>query len=184
MFLLYLWIGTIYWFCNTVNIILVERHGKVTDAENYTLFSFILASAAFLAVGGLLALHTYLVITNQSTIEMYYNKEMRNEARKRGEMNWVNPYNVGWKQNFNIILGTPRLNFPLIWMLPEGAVMLNDGMHFPMRDNITGSKQNIQKNNAKLNGSTTAKKRIIELNYSDSDDNEANTTDENGSLLV
>jgi hypothetical protein len=130
LFLLHLEIGTVYWFFMSYD--LAMRSGPFTEAANYIFFTFVLASAAFFAVGGLLALHTYLITTNQSTIEMHDNKAAAKLAKEQGEL-WVNPYDLGWRKNFESVLGANR--FPalphVIVVFPGCVVWPSDGTKFP-----------------------------------------------------
>lgn len=50
------------------------------------MFSFILAFSVSIAVGLLLAWHTYLIATAQTTIEWYNNHMFKQEAKKRGQV--------------------------------------------------------------------------------------------------
>ena len=51
--------------------------------------------------------HAYLVLTNQTTIEFYANRFDAADARQHGEV-WVNPYTVGWRENFVQVFGPSR----------------------------------------------------------------------------
>ena len=51
--------------------------------------------------------HLYLVGTNQTTIEFYSNRFDASDAKQRGEV-WVNPYSMGWRENFQQVFGMSR----------------------------------------------------------------------------
>lgn len=68
-------------------------------------FTLALTGSAVLAVGGMWGLHTYFIVTNQTTIEFSANRTASNRAKRRGEK-WYNPYDLGsWKRNWIAILG-------------------------------------------------------------------------------
>ncbi|KAJ3124015.1 Palmitoyltransferase zdhhc15 [Nowakowskiella sp. JEL0407] len=62
------------------------------------LTTFVLAGAMFFSVGGLCAWHTYLILTAQTTIEFYYNRDAYVAARSRGEV--IPQIRVLWSTNF------------------------------------------------------------------------------------
>lgn len=68
-------------------------------------FILMLTAAASIAVGAMLALHTYLLVTNQTTIEMYANGRQKARAQRRGDP-WWNPYDLGWRRNITATLGS------------------------------------------------------------------------------
>ena len=76
-----------------------------------------------------IAWHGYLVATNQTTIEFYSNRMDASDARKRGER-WVNPYNVGTRNNFEQVFGLSRSR--VAWLLPNRRAPPGDGMEFPL----------------------------------------------------
>ena len=60
-----------------------------------TLLGLLLGGATAVALGGMLAWRTYLVLMAQGTIEFYSNRLSAWEARKRG-VTWVNIYDGGF----------------------------------------------------------------------------------------
>ena len=78
--------------------------------------------------------HTYLVATNQTTIEFYSNRMDAADARRRGER-WVNPYSVGLRDNFEQVFGMSRNVFS--WLLPSRKPPPGDGMDFPLAPELS-----------------------------------------------
>lgn len=109
-FLFWLDVGCMYLVCCTLPLIawpdedqfvrLYELLDSSNESDNWLLtwwrpfsrheapifFILVLTAAAFVAVGGMLAMHTYLVLTNQTTIEWYHNGRMQKRAQRRGEV--------------------------------------------------------------------------------------------------
>ena len=103
-FLFWLWVGCLFLMCCTAPLILWPSgaqfdflYGKdalsargqqpaARDHEGLIFFTLVLTAAASVAVGLLLALHTYLTLTNQTTIEMYANNKKKAQAKRRGEV--------------------------------------------------------------------------------------------------
>lgn len=75
--------------------------------EGPIFFILVLTSAASIAVGFMLTLHTYLVLTNQTTIEMYHNAKKQKQAKRRGD-DWYNIYDLGFRRNWLSIIGSLR----------------------------------------------------------------------------
>jgi len=75
-----------------------------------------------------IAWHTYLVLTNQTTIEFFSNWTDASDARRQGER-WVNPYSVGMRDNFEQVFGLSRSH--LAWLLPSRKPPPGDGISFP-----------------------------------------------------
>lgn len=69
--------------------------------------------ALFIAVGFLLATHIYLIITNQTTIEVYENYEWKSDALEHGEV-FKNPYDKGWRKNLRRIFGDHSIMLSLL----------------------------------------------------------------------
>jgi palmitoyltransferase len=68
-------------------------------------FSFILCLSVGIAVLCLLGFHIYLLFTAQTTIEFHANVAHRRRA-KRLRRQWINPYDFGWKRNWQQVYGT------------------------------------------------------------------------------
>ena len=67
---------------------------KLRAGRSSITFAFVLTTAISVAVGGLLAFHTYLILSAQTTIESYGNGVKARNLRLRGEV-WRNPYSLG-----------------------------------------------------------------------------------------
>lgn len=55
-------------------------------SEGPIFFIFLLCATAFFAVGGMCLFHAFLIASNQTTIELYYNRQQKEMAKKRGEV--------------------------------------------------------------------------------------------------
>lgn len=98
-FLVWLWLGCLFLMSVTLPLIAFPTEaqqsflygrgadGLPTSHEGLIFFVLVLTAAAACAVGALLALHSFLVLTNQTTIEMYSNGKKKAQARRRGEVN-------------------------------------------------------------------------------------------------
>ena len=74
------------------------------DTASLTVFLCTVAFAAMLSVGVLLAIHVYLSLTNQTTLELYINYDEGCEQRKLGNV-YHNPFDQGWRKNLRRVLG-------------------------------------------------------------------------------
>jgi len=125
LFLFYLWIGCAFIGSLCLPAI-IWKPINYRQHENGVFFAFVLCLSAFIALGGMLGLHLYLTLTNQSTIELYNNRKLKNNAGKRGET-WVNKFDLGVRKNFQQVFGVGRYWFS--WMLP-GHPDIGDGVHW------------------------------------------------------
>jgi hypothetical protein len=73
----------------------------------------VLAGAAMIALAVMGLLHAYLIATNQSTIELYTNRRLRQLAQRRGE-SWSNRYDLGIRKNFQQVSKHPLTL--LVWL--------------------------------------------------------------------
>mmetsp|Transcript_44110 Transcript_44110/g.82506 ORF Transcript_44110/g.82506 Transcript_44110/m.82506 type:complete len:343 (+) Transcript_44110:30-1058(+) len=94
------------------------------------LTSFMICSSILVAICVLGGFHTYLVLTNQTTIEFQMNMVRRRECRRNGEF-FRNPYDLGRSRNCQEVFGPNRLwsfmwLFPWLWALPPGG----DGLKY------------------------------------------------------
>jgi len=71
------------------------------------MFVFVMTLSVLVAVGMLLAWHLYLVVTAQTTIEVYYNRNKARHARMRGEV-YHNEYDLGFQKNWQIFFGASK----------------------------------------------------------------------------
>lgn len=69
--------------------------------------TFMLCLSIGIAVLCLLLFHIYLIVTAQTTVEFHGNWANKRRARKRGTT-WINPYDLGWKDNYKLIYGSTR----------------------------------------------------------------------------
>lgn len=59
-------------------------------------------------IGILVVMHLYLVSTNQTTVEWYYNQDRRKYNARKGLQEWTNPYDLGTRRNFQEVFGVGR----------------------------------------------------------------------------
>lgn len=78
--------------------------------------SFMLCTAVGFAVLILGGFHLYLALTAQTTIEFHANYASRRRAKREGHK-WQNPYDQGWKKNWQQVYGVDR-NW-LVALLPS-----------------------------------------------------------------
>ena len=148
-FLFWLWCGCLFLITLTIKpvfaptdhmaaVLYTPVDGVSPSHEGLIFFTLVLTSAAACAVGALLGLHTYLVLTNQTTIEMYANRKAAAKAKRRGDA-WNNPYDLGAKRNWLSVLGAGPLlcggKAPwLMWSFcstPLGLARLSgNGLHY------------------------------------------------------
>ena len=83
-----------------------------------------------LAVLALLLWHVYLVLSAQTTIEYYANRMKANRMRAKGQI-WRNPFDQGWRRNWENVFGEGSLYFG--WMLPTTTLAAGDGTLPPSR---------------------------------------------------
>merc|ERR1712048_1067214 len=75
--------------------------------------SWLLCACVLLATALLSGLHTFLVLTNQTTIELHTNMRERHAAKRAGEV-WRNPYDLGRRRNFQEVFG-PSAVWSMLW---------------------------------------------------------------------
>jgi len=96
------------------------------------LFVFVMSLSIMVAVGLLLAWHLYLVITAQTTIEFYYNRNRIRHAQLRGET-FQNEYDLGFEKNWKVFFGATPL-----WFLPsQKPLPPGDGLVYLTRSENT-----------------------------------------------
>ncbi|KAJ3184661.1 hypothetical protein HDU87_004064 [Geranomyces variabilis] len=94
LFLIYMFTGCLYYCVVSIRMFRQEilNNGQYKwpheQARMGFVFSFILAVAMALAMGGFLTWHTWLVATAQTTIEYYNNQVARMVARTTGEVSY------------------------------------------------------------------------------------------------
>lgn len=78
---------------------------KALSHRSCVVFCTMLPAAAGVAVSLLFFWHVYLLLTAQSTVEFYINRERRAAARARGRL-WRNPFDLGPLRNWQQVYGT------------------------------------------------------------------------------
>jgi len=132
LFLVYTAVGCLY---TAITCLLpLSKTGRLPHNQ-LLVFVFVLTLSILFALSLFICWHTYLVATNQTTIEFYSNRMDASDAKKRGER-WVNPYSVGVRANFEQVFGMSRN--VLTWLLPSRRAPPGDGMDFPLNPTATG----------------------------------------------
>ena len=129
-FLVYLFIGTLFMLATGGPLMMwppEEDRLLWREHKMGLTMAVIICGSASIPVGFMVLLHGWLLFTNQTTIEMYDNRDKRHKKRAKGEL-FVNPYDIGRWKNFHQVFGVGRFWFS--WLLP-GARPLGDGTSFP-----------------------------------------------------
>jgi len=142
LFMFYTWFACFYVsvFClgiffNIDNIIGEDQITAIFSfpARSVVMFTFALCVSVSCALGLLLAWHTYLALTSQTTIEFYFNRFNARQARLSGQP-FVNEYDLGWNKNWNLFFITGKYWFS--WLLPSTKPTQGDGITFPTRTEL------------------------------------------------
>jgi len=101
------------------------------QALRLSTLSFVLPMAAGFAVGGLLAWHMYLVLSNLTTVEWFIRMKQGSAASNavNGTMANGNEYDFGWRTNWQLMFGMHDV--PLAWLLPSLAPAPGNGVEYP-----------------------------------------------------
>jgi len=133
LFLLYLCAGCLY-----VTVLSFFPFYASTDyrrpylgSRTAVLFVFVMTLSVMIAVGMLLSWHLYLVLTAQTTIEFYYNRNKARHARLRGEI-YHNEYDLGFERNWKVFFGSTNY-----WFLPSQKPPPGDGVVYLTRSEHT-----------------------------------------------
>lgn len=111
LFLLYLFLGCVY--CCGVSAQLLWMGPQLSSrliletlryGDRILFFVFTLSLSGGLSVSILLFWHTYLILTNQTTIEFYVNMEERRVAGEQGYV-YRNPFDEGLRGNLRRVFG-------------------------------------------------------------------------------
>eukprot|EP01117_Protostelium_nocturnum_P010785 TRINITY_DN3885_c1_g1_i1.p2 TRINITY_DN3885_c1_g1~~TRINITY_DN3885_c1_g1_i1.p2 ORF type:complete len:323 (+),score=68.49 TRINITY_DN3885_c1_g1_i1:213-1181(+) len=141
LFMFWLWIGCI-WVAVFSLIPLIEGDIQlpIDDqlmVKSVMLMTFALTISITGALGMLMFWHLYLIGTNQTTIEFYFNNHMKGLYKTRN-MVWQNEYDMGWSKNWRMFFGTFEENrHPWLWMLPSTLSPSQwgmDGVRFPTQN--------------------------------------------------
>lgn len=150
LYMLYLWLGCLYIIALTLPCLLHTKadasgiRGVRVDVSDSTLFfALVVATGGWCGLTGMLCVHGWLVVTGQTTIEMYVNgKRAEERVRRSGEKSggagvsggwWpLHEYDMGVRRNVEAMLGRGR------WMvssfLPGGATMTGNGLWYETRE--------------------------------------------------
>ena len=129
-----IYIATLLGLCATDTVVYDQMLWNIN--QHYLFFVMVLCGSMTIAMGGFLGWHTYLVLTNQTTIEFQTNKLMAMRYRMRGKT-FSNPFDLGVRRNIEFIFGTSK-----IWeiLLPRIQKLPFDGVFYPTIDNILDDK--------------------------------------------
>lgn len=103
-------------------------------AARLSLFCFVIPLAVGLAVGLLLAWHTFLIATNQTTVEWYANATKSQSAassrqRLHAQLQDTHEFNLGLATNWSLVFGVKP--WDLRWLLPSMAPPPGNGVEYP-----------------------------------------------------
>jgi len=137
LYLMYLFLGTIYasiiGYFPFLNAIDVGTPFEGTSSRSVVIFTWVLTLGVGLAVGSLFSWQVYLVFSNQTSPEFYTNKQREFYARKNGEI-FKNPYNLGFRKNFQEFFGISFEHPWYLWIVPNSVPSLGDGIKFSTND--------------------------------------------------
>jgi len=140
LFLFYMWSGCMYGICITVMPFLTCLHAgrgqprnPICMSRSQITFAFIITISVVCAVGLLLAFHTYLILSAQTTIEFYYNKFSGRARRHRAEL-FLNEFDLGRRKNWHAVFGAGKYSFS--WMLPSWSPPPGDGFEYSTRSEM------------------------------------------------
>ncbi|KAI3630959.1 hypothetical protein MIR68_010989 [Amoeboaphelidium protococcarum] len=106
LFMVYLWLGTIYflfWIWRPFMDVISGSNLEIYGYHNvkWIVLCFMLAATLMVALGGFVAWTSYLVLSNQTTIEFYNNTYEHEAAKSRGQ-SYRNPYDCGRWMNLRL----------------------------------------------------------------------------------
>lgn len=127
LFLLYLWLGCLFIMLTVLPLYRVEVEKELWwEHSAMCLIAGIISLGAMASVSCMAGFHLYLIVTNQTTIEM-----MDNGKRRRQDPSYENPYDLGVRRNFQSVFGVGRLYCS--WLIPGGTLLHGDGIAFEKR---------------------------------------------------
>jgi len=141
LFLFYMFIGAIWVSCESFfpfsegNQFRLGQKNVISRGS--VIFVFVLALSVSFAVGLLLFWHLYLAMSNQTTIEFYYNRFKSSQASSRNEI-FHNEYDLGVKRNWQLFFGQTKKNWWYMWFLPSLQSPPGDGTAFHTRYGTIG----------------------------------------------
>jgi len=142
LFLFYLWVGCMYGVLITSIpfVRCLNQRGREAMEKNpicmsrsQITFGFIITLSVGIAVGMLLAFHTYLILSAQTTIEFYYNKFSSKARKYKGEV-FLNEFDLGRRKNWHSVFGSGKYWFS--WLLPSFSSPPGDGFEYPTRSEM------------------------------------------------
>lgn len=106
-----------------------EYRKEIGISADLVVFSVLLAGVMGLSLALMFLFHTYLIGTNQTTIEFYDNMYNSRLAKADGRA-FVNVFNMGWKNNFYEFLGVPRGGWAFLSLVPHIRSVTGNGCEF------------------------------------------------------
>eukprot|EP01002_Notosolenus_urceolatus_P003623 NODE_1956_length_1240_cov_11.108312_g1622_i0.p1 GENE.NODE_1956_length_1240_cov_11.108312_g1622_i0~~NODE_1956_length_1240_cov_11.108312_g1622_i0.p1 ORF type:complete len:336 (-),score=58.78 NODE_1956_length_1240_cov_11.108312_g1622_i0:70-1077(-) len=135
LFLLYLWIACVWvagestlFFFGILQSELGADAQRAKEAHSSLTFAFVICSALTVAIGGFFSWNTYLVVSNQTTIEFHFNRTQQFMAKRTGEM-YSNEYDLGLKRNLQVVFGPFKYWIAVI--MPSLDKLPFDGVSWP-----------------------------------------------------
>jgi hypothetical protein len=144
LFLFYMVMGLIHYFITT--IICVIRFARNLDGvPPLTFIAIIMCSVFLLPISCMIFMffgwNTYLLITNQTSIESHMNGDIKNDLhRQKKQTKYHNPYELSVIHNISAVLGKNKFTW-FIPVLPD----VGDGIHYETisRDLILAQQKDV-----------------------------------------
>ncbi|PRP82291.1 hypothetical protein PROFUN_10363 [Planoprotostelium fungivorum] len=141
LFMFYLWLACVWVFPLSLYPLymadITAWWGDEITIQTSMLLAFGLTLSISAALGGLMFWHLYLIGTNQTTIEFYYNNQMKKIYKGRGQV-YQNEYDLGWRKNWQMFFGIESASpIWLAWLIPSTSLPHSwgmDGSSFPLRN--------------------------------------------------
>mmetsp|Transcript_30520 Transcript_30520/g.78965 ORF Transcript_30520/g.78965 Transcript_30520/m.78965 type:complete len:342 (-) Transcript_30520:9-1034(-) len=128
LFIWWLMVSGVY----AAGMILVHmmRGPRQLRRDQKLVFASVLSLAVSISLLILFSWHVYLVLTGQTTIDVYQNRERAAEARRRGQR-FVNAFDLGPRRNWQETFDVHGRWWWLAWMVPRGAPKRGNGVLLP-----------------------------------------------------
>jgi len=127
-FLLYLWSGTLFYMYFGYEV-RFSAYGYMNSSEAFD-FSYMLCMGIWCAMGLFLFMHGYLILTNQTTIEMWGRRKNRKFI---GLNNIRHIYSLGCWNNLEEVWGKGAW---YTWLLPSTRTPPGNGFVYPLRKEV------------------------------------------------
>lgn len=123
-----MWVGSLFVAAVSYGPFFALFRRPAARGRTEVTFMFVIAATVGLALGLMLAWHTYLVATNQTTIEFYVNRMHAKKLRTQGQV-FRNPHDLGVARNWEMTLGSHPLSVG--WLMPSLQAPQGNGVEYP-----------------------------------------------------